>query len=83
MSGGSATGRATSVERSLRPGKSVRAKRKASGTPIAADSATVATEIQRLAQRACHSAGRRANSATWASVQCGAPSASPSVSTSG
>ncbi len=53
-SGGSSTGMAASAPRMRRPGKSRRAKRKASGTPTAAASATDASEIHTL----FHSASR-------------------------
>jgi len=68
-SGGRTTGSATSVPRMRRPGKSAVSNRKASGIPMAAENATVASEIQMLAQSACHSSGRRANSAKCESVQ--------------
>ena len=83
IKGGRATGSATSVPSRLRPGNSLRSNTKASGIPMSAASATVAVEIHTLAQSADHSAGRRAKSTTWASVQWGAPNASAAVRTSG
>src|SRR5437867_9590714 len=47
-SGGSRTGAAAIARRTERPRNSYRWKRKASGMPIAAESMTVATEINRL-----------------------------------
>ncbi|HEX5724346.1 MAG TPA: hypothetical protein VFX98_02705 [Longimicrobiaceae bacterium] len=46
---------AASAPSTRRPGKSRRAKRKASGTPISAESATLAAEIHTLAQSAARS----------------------------
>jgi hypothetical protein len=50
--------------RVLRPGNSSHSNRNASGTPIAAASATLASEIQTLAHSARHSPGREANAAS-------------------
>jgi len=74
---------ATSTPSARRPGNSARSKRKASGTPMAAEKTTVRSEIQRLAHSACHSPRRLAKSATCESVKRGAPRASSSVRSSG
>src|SRR6266513_5035918 len=57
-SGGSTTGSAMSDPSVLRPGKSYHSNKNASGMPIAAASATLASEIQMLAHNAAHSPGR-------------------------
>jgi len=59
--GGSTAGSAISDPSVLRPGNSSHSNRNASGIPIAAASATLASEIHTLAHNACHSPGRRAN----------------------
>src|SRR2546430_699869 len=61
--GGNTAGRAMSEPRVFRPGKSSHSNRNASGTPIAAASATLATEIQTLAHSTRHSPGRDTNAA--------------------
>src|SRR5207249_9771777 len=50
--------------RVFRPGNSSHSNKKASGTPIAAASATLATEIQTLAHSTRHSPGRETNAAS-------------------
>src|SRR2546425_884761 len=62
--GGNTTGRAMSEPSVLRPGNSSHSKRNASGTPIAAASATLAAEIQTLAHSTRHSPGRDTNAAS-------------------
>src|SRR6266702_1386748 len=74
--GGNTAGKAMNEPRVLRPGNSSHSNRNASGTPIAAASATLATEIQTLAHSTRHSPGRETNAASasgewrvlWASV---------------
>ena len=54
-SGGSSTGRPASAPSKRRPGKSYRPNKKASGTPIKAESTTETSEIQTLFQSASSS----------------------------
>src|SRR3989440_7358963 len=70
--GGSTAGRAMTEPRVFRPGNSSHSNKKASGTPIAAASATLATEIQTLAHSTRHSPGRQTHgaSAARAPAQC-------------
>ena len=74
ISGGSATGSATSVPRRRRPGNSLRSNTKASGTPMAAARRHRRRARSRGSPRAptTRPAGARTR-ATCASVQCGAP----------
>ncbi len=53
-----------SEPRVFRPGKSSHSNRNASGTPIAAASTTLTTEIQTLAHSTRHSPGRDTNAAS-------------------
>src|SRR5258708_1072335 len=56
--GGRTAGSATRAPKVFRPGNSSHSNRNASGTPIAAESSTLATEIQMLDHRARHSLAR-------------------------
>ncbi len=76
-SGGSTAGSAINEPRSLRPGNSNHSKRKASGMPITAARATLATEIQQLAQSALHSVLR--DTKAWIAVACPASTATMST----
>ena len=66
-SGGSAAGNVATARSRRRPGNSKRPSRKASGTPIASDANTDATEITMLVRSASRSAGLAMNSRQWPS----------------
>ena len=59
--GGSTAGSAIRAPSAFRPGNSNHSNRNASGTPINPASATLASEIHRLAHSAAHSLGRDTN----------------------
>ena len=61
-SGGSAAGSVATARNSRRPGNSNRPRRNASGTPIASDANTEATEMTMLVRSASRSAGLAMNS---------------------